>query len=122
VSRIRRRVLNHVAALVTLLLVGNVIASGKVQRVQLKIEAGTAPAALAEFIRQTGMQVLFRSDALRDCTTHAVSGQYGAAEALALMLDGTGLVFEFVNDRTITVRPRIVTRTASEEALFHRAP
>jgi hypothetical protein len=71
----------------------------------LEIAAGTAPQALREFVRQTGLQVLFEFDAVRHHTTHAVRGRLDPSEAIALMLAGTGLAFEFVNERTISVRP-----------------
>jgi hypothetical protein len=75
------------------------------RRSDLEIAAGTAPQSLREFVRQTGLQVLFEFDAVRHHTTHAVSGRLDPSEALALMLAGTGLAFEFVNERTISVRP-----------------
>jgi hypothetical protein len=71
----------------------------------LAIAASTAPQALREFVRQTGLQVLFEFDAVRNYTTHAVRGRLDPSEAIALMLAGTGLAFEFVNERTISVRP-----------------
>jgi iron complex outermembrane receptor protein len=75
------------------------------RRQDLKIAAGTAPQALREFVRQTGLQVLFEFDAVRHHTTHAVRGRLDPSEAIARMLAGTGLAFEFVNERTISVRP-----------------
>ncbi len=71
----------------------------------LEIAAGTAPQSLREFVRQTGMQVLFEFDAVRHHTTRAVRGRLDPSKAIALMLAGTGLAFEFVNERTISVRP-----------------
>src|SRR5262245_43014708 len=71
-----------------------------------KISAGMAPEALAEFVRQSGFQVLFDFDAIRGFSTHAVSGQLDPGEALSRMFEGSGLTFEFINDRTISVRPR----------------
>jgi hypothetical protein len=79
---------------------------GKIEKLALKIAATTAPQALAEFVRQTGFQVLFDFDAIRDITTHEVSGQLDPGEALSRMFEGSGLTFEFINDRTISVRPR----------------
>jgi iron complex outermembrane recepter protein len=75
------------------------------RRQDLEIAASTAPQALREFVRQTGLQVLFEFDAVRHHTTHAVRGRLDPSEAIALMLSGTGLAFEFVNERTISVRP-----------------
>jgi hypothetical protein len=74
-------------------------------RLTLKIAAGTAPQALAEFVRQTGLQVLFDFDAIRDINTHEVNGKLDAQEALSQMFEGSGLTFEFINERTISVRP-----------------
>ena len=94
-----------------LALAGAVAASGssrasKPDKLIFKISAGTAPEALAEFVRQSGLQVLFDFDAIRNFSTHEVSGQLAPAEALSRMFDGSGLTFEFINDRTIAVRPR----------------
>ena len=73
-------------------------------RLTLKIAAGTAPQALAEFVRQTGLQVLFDFDAIRNITTHEVSGRLDPREALSRMFEGCGVTFEFINERTISVR------------------
>ena len=93
-----------------LLLAGTVAVShaqaSRVDKLAFKISAGAAPDALAEFVRQSGLQVLFDFDAIRNFNTHEVSGQLNPTEALSLMLEGSGLTFEFINERTITVRPR----------------
>jgi hypothetical protein len=86
----------------------------KTKRVRLRIAASAAPAALAEFVRQTGLQVLFDFDAIRDFSTHAVSGQLDPEEALIQMFEGSGLIYEFVNERTVTVRPRRLVVPAPE--------
>lgn len=85
------------------------VASAQASRLDKRafnISAGAAPEALAEFIRQSGFQVLFDFDAIRGFNTHEVSGQLDPAEALARMFEGSGLTFEFINERTISVRPR----------------
>jgi len=93
-----------------LLLAGATAAShaqaSRVDKLAFKISAGTAPEALAEFVRQSGLQVLFDFDAIRRFNTHEVSGQLNPTEALSRMFEGSGLTFEFINERTITVRPR----------------
>jgi Secretin and TonB N terminus short domain len=96
---------------VLLLLAGTASVAAAAQASRLdkrafKISAGTAPEALAEFVRQSGFQVLFDFDAIRSFNTHAVSGQLDPAEALARMFEGSGLTFEFINERTVSVRPR----------------
>ena len=75
-------------------------------KLAFKIAASAAPEALAEFVRQSGFQVLYDFDAIRHVGTHEVTGQLDPTEALNLMLEGSGLTFEFINERTISVRPR----------------
>lgn len=67
------------------------------------IEAGDATLTLNEFSRQSGLQLLFDYNVVRGRRTQAVSGEYEAAAALSRMLAGTGLMFDFVNDRTLAV-------------------
>jgi hypothetical protein len=67
------------------------------------IEAGDATLTLNEFSRQSSLQLLFDYNIVRGRKTRAVSGEYEAAAALRQMLVGTGLVFDFVNERTLAV-------------------
>ena len=99
------------------------ISSAHAEKIQLDVAAGEAPDALKEFIRQTGLQLIFDFDSIAAFKTHAVSGQYDAAEALTRMLSNTGLAFEFVNERTVTVtrkeaitqRPKVIPTKVSYE-------
>ena len=99
------------------------ISSAHAEKIQLDVAAGEAPHALKEFIRQTGLQLIFDFDSVAAFKTHAVSGQYDAAEALTRMLSNTGLAFEFVNERTVTVtrkeaitqRPKVIPTKVSYE-------
>ncbi len=70
------------------------------------LEAGDASLMLNEFSRQSDLQVLFDFNILRGMKTRAVTGDLDAATALKLMLEGTNLVFDFVNDRTLAVTPK----------------
>jgi iron complex outermembrane recepter protein len=108
VNRTRRHLLNYAALGLMPVIVVN--ANGKLRKLRLQIDAGIASVTLAEFIRQTGLQVLFETDAIHGHTTRAVSGQLNADEALRVMLDGSGLMFEFINERTIAVRPQPLAR------------
>ena len=74
---------------------------------RLKIAASAAPVALSELVRQTGMQVLFDFDAVRNFNTREVIGQLALEDALTTMFEGSGLTYEFINDRTIAVRPQM---------------
>ena len=102
----RRTFLIRAAACLATALYMPLATAGKLRKLRLRISANSAPAALAEFVRQTGLQVLYDFDAVRDFSTREVTGELRPEEALAVMFEGSGLVFEFINDRTIAVRPR----------------
>jgi len=59
--------------------------------------------ALEAFARQTGLQLVYVSEIVREQRSHAVPANLGAPEALARMLDGTGLKFEFLTPRSIRI-------------------
>jgi iron complex outermembrane receptor protein len=67
------------------------------------IEAGDAALTLNEFSRQSGLQLLFDYNIVHGRKTRTISGEYEASAALRQMLVDTGLVFDFVNDRTLAV-------------------
>jgi iron complex outermembrane receptor protein len=92
-------------------------AYARLHKLKVTIAEGIAPVTLGEFVRQTGLQILFETDAIRDHRTRAVSGQFEAAEALHLMLEGSGLIFEFINERTIAVRPGALRPGATKVGL-----
>jgi iron complex outermembrane recepter protein len=70
---------------------------------QFHIEAGDAALTLNEFSRQSTLQLLFDYNVVRGRKTKAISGDFEAPAALQQMLADTGLVFDFVNDRTLAV-------------------
>ena len=110
--RLSRRAALANAVVLSIAILGSARASAtKLEKLALKIAAGTAPEALAEFVRQTGLQVLFDFDAVSSVNTREISGRLDAKEALSLMFEGSGLTFEFINDRTIAVRLRLPTAT-----------
>jgi hypothetical protein len=71
----------------------------------LHIEAGDASLMLNEFSRETDIQVLFDFNLVRRLRTPAVNGTYSPTEGLKQLLKGTGLTFDWVNDRTLAVTP-----------------
>ena len=77
------------------------------------IPAGPLAQALAALARQTGLQFVYVSDVMRDQRSHAVSAGLGANEALARILEGTGLKFEYLTARTIRIIAAVV-RTPRE--------
>ncbi|MFL6604468.1 MAG: TonB-dependent receptor domain-containing protein [Steroidobacteraceae bacterium] len=89
-------------------------ATSKVQT--FHIEAGDATLTLNEFSRQSSLQLLFDYNIVRGRKTRAVRGEYAPAAALEQMLADTGLVFDFVNDRTLAVTSRTPGGTGSAVA------
>ncbi len=67
-----------------------VVASALGATVKFDIPAQAAPAALQLFMQQSGTQVMFVADEIRQVTTQAVKGELEPAAALAVMLKGTG--------------------------------
>jgi iron complex outermembrane receptor protein len=59
--------------------------------------------ALEALARQTGLQLVYVSGVVNDQRSHAVSAGLGANEALARMLKGTGLKFEYLTPRSIRI-------------------
>ena len=78
---------------------------------QLNIPRQTLDAALNELARQTGLQVLRFSDAVKgDTLVGPVIGKYSAAEALQVLLRPNGLTYRALNERAIIVlRPEDVS-------------
>jgi outer membrane receptor protein involved in Fe transport len=70
---------------------------------EFDIAAQDAASALALFGEQSHLQLVFDYDAVQGIETRAVSGRLRVSDALGRMLSGTGLTFEVINDRTITI-------------------
>jgi iron complex outermembrane recepter protein len=88
------------ATLVALVCVGTARAQNTPE---FDIAAQDAASALAEFGAQSHLQLVFDYDAVQGIETRAISGRLRVADALGRMLTGTGLTFEVINDRTITI-------------------
>jgi outer membrane receptor for ferrienterochelin and colicin len=69
------------------------------------IRAQPLGAALAEFAHQTGLQLVYMSDVLQKQQSKGSRAGVSTAEALTALLDGTGLTFEFLNDRAVRIFP-----------------
>src|SRR5215475_3348301 len=80
--------------------------------------------ALAAFGHQTGLQLIYVSSVAETQYSKGAPAGLVAPVALAQLLDGTGLTFEFLNARTVRIyaAPAIVpTLTASSPAAPHAA-
>lgn len=67
------------------------------------IEAQPLAQALTEFANQTGLQVIYVSGVVGQLQSTAVPPGLSPGVALARLLEGTGLLFEFLNERTVRI-------------------
>ena len=59
--------------------------------------------ALAEFARQSGLQLVYVSQLAKSRASKGAHAGLAPAEALPALLEGTGLGFEFLNERTVRI-------------------
>lgn len=88
--------------------------------IQLNIAAQPIDDALREFGRQSGLQVFLASVEGEGVTASAVNGTYTATEALRKLLSNTGLRYEYIDERTIAIRP-IAQRSESWQKTSNRS-
>lgn len=69
------------------------------------IRAQPLASALTEFAHQTGLQLVYVSDVLQNQKSRGSRAGLSTAEALTALLEGTGLTFEFLNDRAVRIFP-----------------
>ena len=84
-----------------------VSASGADSTLRLSADIGPRPVAeaLAAFGRQTGLQLIYVSTIAEAQQSKGARAGLTTSEALTQLLDGTGLAFEFLNDRTVRIFP-----------------
>ena len=92
------------------LLLAILIAAASVARAQepppapdFNIAAQDAAGGLAQFSEQAHLQLLFDFDAVQGIRTQPVDGHLRVTDALGRLLNGTGLTFEVINERTISI-------------------
>jgi hypothetical protein len=76
------------------------------------IPAEDAPSAVDEFERQTGIDVVYDSDALAHVRTNAVKGDLEALAAIQAMFDGKPVKVDSANQRTIVITPLELVRVS----------
>jgi iron complex outermembrane receptor protein len=77
------------------------------------IPAQSLAQALAAFARQTGLQLVYVSSVIRDQRSRAVAAGLKADEALARLLQGSGLRFEHLTPRSIHIFAGVVASPAT---------
>ncbi len=103
----RKRGRNEYLACVTGLLSGLVSIhcdAADARTPSIAIQAQPLDAALRAFALQTGLQLVYLTDLARGLSTPGCAATTAPADALTELLAGTGLAFEFLNDRTVQIR------------------
>lgn len=85
-------------------------------RTQAGIASQPLAQALSEFADQTGLQLVYVSGVVASLTSKAVPAGMPPADALARMLRGSGLRFEFLNARTVRIFSASADATAGATA------
>jgi len=75
--------------------------------------------ALDEFANQTGLQLVYETRIAKERASKGARAGLSAKEALTQLLDGTGLLFEFLNARTVRIFESVAAAPQSTET---RAP
>ena len=74
-------------------------------KLKFNLPSDEFPSAILEFYRQSKIEVLFLSkDSLNAIHTHPVVGEYTPREALDIMLRGTGLVYNFATEHSVSIK------------------
>lgn len=86
-----------------------------VQQLKLTIPAGPLNNALAEFGRQSGIQLSYLPDYVSGKTSPGVNGTLSPQQALQALLSGTGLGYTFSGTNSVTLRPVITGSAGSSD-------
>lgn len=114
-TNLRKNTLVRAVAIALLLGTGNVAMAQSSQETdavadaaafQFDIPAQPLASALEAFAEQSGLQVAYAGGAGGGIRSAAVAGRLAPAEALRQLLAPTGYEHEFVNAKTVTIRPR----------------
>lgn len=68
------------------------------------IPAGSLDMALRQYARTTGLQLLYRGDAVRGLRTRGIIGRLTAPDALSRLLSGTSLIVSRPTARTVVIQ------------------
>lgn len=59
--------------------------------------------ALKQLAHERGFQLVFQSEVVGSALTHGATGEFTTAEALSKLLEGTNLVYRYLDDKTVTI-------------------
>jgi iron complex outermembrane receptor protein len=98
-----QRTRQSVRVLLAILVAAASMARAQESQPDFNIAAQDAASGLAQFSEQSQLQLLFDFDAVQGIRTQSVDGHLRVTDALGRLLNGTGLTFEVINERTISI-------------------
>ena len=90
------------------------------QEIEFNIAPKSLPAAIIEFSKQTGVQVVTAGEDVSTLATQGVSGRLTISEALQKLLSGTELRFRAIGESTVALVNRAAERTQAVEERGYR--
>ena len=72
-------------------------------RYHFKIDSQPMGAALQQFAKQSGVQIIFFSEVTEGLKAPALNGSYTIPRALEWLLSGSHLIFRVINPKTIEI-------------------
>src|SRR5688572_4680284 len=79
----------------------------------VSIEPQPLGSALQDLAKQSGVQIIFLSKAVEGRRAPALNGTYTPEEAVAVLLEGSGLTYHALNERAIEVAEKPVAPAPS---------
>ncbi|WP_233171791.1 TonB-dependent receptor [Dyella sp. ASV21] len=86
-------------------------ASAQAPRIDFTISAQPLATALIAFGKQANVQVLTSGSAVASYRSTGLNGSYSAEAAIARLLQGTGLLYEFTDSHTVVIKPHPSTQS-----------
>lgn len=88
------------------------------KRVNFRIPGGSLSSALADFGRQSGMQVSYLPEYAAGQRAAGVTATTTPADALSRLLQGTGLSYSFTGNNTVTLSQSVSATAAGDDSLM----
>lgn len=98
------RHLMMMTALLSIMLMVPAIVSAENVLITYDLPSQEVVSALDAFAEKTNLSLMYLVSDLEQIKANAISGIYTPEQALDIMLDGTGLVYEFTSDTTVSIR------------------
>ena len=103
------------AICISLASVASVAATEYSSRIPTQIPAQELGAALHSLAQERQLYLIFAAQDVTQLRTHGATGELTTDEALKQLLDGTGLTYRYIDDRTVSIVP-VAVNAAKEQA------